>query len=189
MSTNQRVYFTCVCLGSAALSLSIHIHSLEGHAKEYHCNPDIVGTSRPMTKALLQVSQSWQASRHHTHPGLHKGSSLLYNLVYFSQNLSQNTAPLPTGFLLFLSSKSDGGQAPCPHHYPGSNPVLRARQGTDAIPSFHFPQFLSSAVAQTPENFSLLPLPPKFSCFSVDAKTPAGGEERWDKRRGCSLCW
>ena len=62
---------------------------------------------------------------------------------------------LLAGFPLFLSPKGSRGQAPRPFHYPSSNPVLGAREGIDAIPSFHFPQFLYSTVAQSPEK--LLP--------------------------------
>lgn len=89
-------------------------------------------------------------------------------------------------FCLFLSLKGSRGQAPCPFNYPGSNPVLGARQITDTISSFHFPQFCSSTVVQTLKNISLLPLP-QFSCFSMDEQTSIGNGEGWDTRSRCTV--
>ena len=89
-------------------------------------------------------------------------------------------------FSLFFSLKGSRGQVPPPFHYPSTNPVLGARQITDTIPSFHFPQFCSFTVVQTLKNFSILPLP-QLSCFSMDEQTSIGNEEGWDTRSRCTL--
>lgn len=116
-------------------------------------------------KGVSPVPQKLAILKHHSCAGLHKGSCLLYNLIYSVTQSIQNTAPLPTGFLFFLSPKGGRGEA------PWLKPSFRSHTGDRCYTIIPFPQFLYSAVAQTPENFS-----PKFCCFSVDAKTTAGVE-------------
>lgn len=81
------------------------------------------------------------------------------DLGVLCQSIYPKHSSLVTGFPLFLSPKGSRGQAPCPFHYPSSNPVLGAREGIDAIPSFHFPQFLYSTAGSDPKKL-LPPSPP-----------------------------